>query len=303
MIGPGEWLALLSGLAYAMANVLVAKGSACRSGDNGALLSILFTLLGSATLFILFPAEGLPKPVNVTGGIAAFAVSGILTVGLGRALLFKSVERLGAVRGSASNRLIPFFSVALAAAILGEEITALVGVGMLLIAAGFGLLVQHMLAEAQVEWAETRVQRSWAGYCFGPGSAFAYSLGYIFRKDGLGHVPDSNLGTLIGAVAGLVSYLLPAIFSKQHRSQVENVFANSTRWQVGASMAISCGQISQFAALSHIEVSRVVMISSSEMLFSVLFTSWLLKCERRVDALTLIALTLATIGVVLTTLG
>jgi drug/metabolite transporter (DMT)-like permease len=303
MVGPGEWLALLSGLAYATANVLVAKGCGRGSGDNGALLSILFTLAGSAILFILLPAGGLAEPVNVTSGIAAFAVSGILTVGLGRALLFKSVERLGAVRGSASNRLIPFFSVALAAALLGEEITALVGTGMLLIAAGFGLLLRHMLAQAEIERAGTRARQSWTAYCFGPASAFAYSLGYIFRKDGLGYVPDSNFGTLIGAVAGLVSYLLPAIFSKQHRSQVGNVFANSTRWHVGASLAISCGQISQFAALNHIEVARVVMISSSEMLFSVLLTGWFLKCESRVDASTLLALTLATSGVVVTTLG
>src|SRR5687767_9790019 len=143
----GEAFALLAAFFFAINGVAVAKGAAQGDGrgDHGALLSIVITTVMATAVWLATPGAGalaMPGPVLVTG-IWWFALSGVLTIFLGRTLLYQSIAYVGAIRASMLLRLHPFFSVLLAAFILGETISGTAGGGMALILLSFALLVRR----------------------------------------------------------------------------------------------------------------------------------------------------------------
>ena len=229
-----------------------------------------------------------------------FAVSGLLAVFLGRTLLYQSIAYVGAIRASMMMRLHPFFSVLLAAVILDETISGTAGIGMLLILLSFGLLLRRAFAAGE------RSQETGASpvdYAYGPASAVSYALGSIARKHALGLVPDSSFGTLFSALAGLASFAAAALFIKRYRDAFSGLFRNASGWQWAAGIFSSGGQLSNFAAIQHIEVSRAVMITSAEIFLSLIFAVYVLRTEQRPDAMTLFAGAVAMTGVVLVAVG
>ena len=221
-------------------------------------------------------------------GVWWFAVSGLLAVFLGRTLLYQSIAYVGAIRASMMMRLHPFFSVLLAAVILGETISGTAGFGMLLILLSFALLLRGA---------------SPVDYAYGPASAVSYVLGSIARKHALGLVPDSSFGTLVSALAGLASFAAAALFIKRYRDAFSGLFRNASGWQWAAGIFSSGEQLSNFAAIQHIEVSRAVMITSAEIFLSLIFAVYVLRTEKRPDAMTLFAGAVAMTGVVLVAVG
>src|SRR5689334_20509418 len=135
----GELVALVSAACFAAANVTIVRGTGGRSSENGAFLSILVTALLSAIAMLLFhPPHG--HHVLDLRGALWFALSGVLTIFVGRVFLYASVQHLGAVRASAVKRLIPVFSVLLGLTVMGEAVDRGMAIGMVLIFASIGLL-------------------------------------------------------------------------------------------------------------------------------------------------------------------
>jgi drug/metabolite transporter (DMT)-like permease len=297
MAGIGEALALVSGFSFAAGSVAVAKGSRTTGGDNGALLSVIVTALAAAGVWIVLAQDPL-EPFGRRGfllGAGWFALSGVLTIVLGRALLYRSIGHLGAVRASAIKRLNPFFSVFLAALLLGEAITPLEMAGIALIGASFVVLIRESL-DGRAKAVSRVSHPGLLTYSYGPASALCYALGYIARKSGLDFVPDSNFGTLVGALAGLFSYFLAAALWSTSRETLAGVFADATRWQFVAAIFVSVGQLAQFAAIRYIEISRVVMISSLEIFFAMLLSVYVLRTETRPSLTTILAAITAVAG-------
>src|SRR3712207_4963576 len=108
----GEAFALLAAVFFAGSGVAVAKGAAGGGhGDHGALLSIIITAISAAVVWALMPGI---NPMAGAGpalyaGLWWFAVSGLLTIFLGRTLLYQSIAYVGAIRASMMLRLHPFF--------------------------------------------------------------------------------------------------------------------------------------------------------------------------------------------------
>jgi drug/metabolite transporter (DMT)-like permease len=311
MAFPGELFALMAAVFFAVAGVTVAKGSGHGKGDNGALLSIVMTVISAAVVWL--PTASLARiPAErdaAVAGVAWFVLSGLLAVFLGRTLLFQSIAYIGAIRSSTLFRLNPLFSVLLAALILGETISGAAGAGMVLIVLSFGLVLRRSLAafvpgHAPPAAADAGERPPPAmHYLFGPAAALAYALSNIVRKHALNIIPDSNLGTLISALAGLLGFAVAAIFIPRYGAALRGLFRNASRWQVLAGVFSSAGQLSQFAAIQHIEVSRAIMISSTEIFFSMFLAVYVLKTEPRPEWLTLAAAFLAMLGVVLVAAG
>jgi drug/metabolite transporter (DMT)-like permease len=305
----GEAFAFLGAIFFAASGVAVAKGvnQGSRGGDHGVLLSILITAVLATAVWLVAPDAG---AIARSGswfylGVGWFAISGVLTIFIGRTLLYQSIAFVGAIRASMIQRLHPFFSVVLAGIILGESVSGIAGAGMFLILLGIGLLVRHTFRRrGQTKGVpKPQARLSPVYYIYGPGSALSYAVGNVARKQALLIVPDSNFGTLISAIAGFVSFVAAALFMRSYRVAFRNVFRTASRWQVAAGVFASAGQLSQFAAIKHIEVSRAVMISSSEIFLSMFLAVYVLKTEKRPDAITLLAAGVAMVGVVLVAAG
>lgn len=301
----GEALALASAVCFALSNVFISRGAVRARGDNGALLSVLVTALVSAALWIAMGAaipDGSGEAL-LWIGLAWFGLSGLLATVFGRIFLYKSIQHIGVTRASAIKRLNPFFSVLLAALILGEVITPAMGAGMLLIAVSFGTLLRGTVRSLWTPGAGPGGENTATDFIYGPASALCYATSYIARRFGLERIPDAIFGTFVSAVAALAYYFVAAWFVRDYRRAFREALTAANRWQLLAAIFVSFGQIAIFGAIQYTAVAKVVMIASMEIFISMFLAVVVFKAEKRPEPMTIFAAVLAMAGVSLVALG
>jgi drug/metabolite transporter (DMT)-like permease len=311
----GEFFALLSAISFSAANIMIRKGTTRSSQNNGAFVSILLTALISG---IIVAAMVLSKgwPRLTLEGIFWFLLAGVLTSLLG--------QHLGPVRATAIKRLNPFFAVLFGVLLLGDPLSSPLVIGMLFIFLSFGMLIleayRSSTEEGNTETAfkekktkniqQFRKQvfegmKSVAnlGYIYGPVSALCYGIGYIVRKQGLMEMPDPYLGTMLGASVGAFIFVIMACFKERYRITVKSTFTSFHPWLFCAGVATSVGQIFYFIALKNIEVSRVALIASIEVILTILISAFLFKTQERITRKVIIASLISMIGAVIIAIG
>lgn len=302
MSGPllGQLLALASAACFATTSVFISR-SPMRTGDRGVTFSVLVTIVFSTALWLVTEGGDLSalERDGAMMAVAWFAVAGLCAMVFGRSLLYLSIRTLGVTRASATKRLNPFFSVALAALVLAEPVTAVSGAGMAVIALGFWMLVRAGRDKPDAGADRPRAM----DYASGIGSALAYAGAYVTRKLGLEIMPSPALGTLISAVAGLAVFVAMTPFDARQRASFTGMFRTLDRWLVLAAILMSIGQISLFAALLYEDVTVIVMIASLEVFIASFLAVAVFRTESRPNRATYAAATLATAGVVLVALG
>jgi drug/metabolite transporter (DMT)-like permease len=299
----GTGLALLSASCFACGQVCISKSAVKVGDDRGVILSVIFTAAIAGLVWLLMEAgraTAADSPVTMFG-LAMFALSGVFSVALGRKFLYVSIQQLGVTRASAVKRLNPFFSVLLAFIFLHEAITGFDGIGMVLVALAFGILIRQsfMKHKADANSSEPPPYH----YIWGVASSLSYATSYIFRKQGLDAIAAPAFGTMISALAALAFFMLIALFIPRRRSDFGAVFTGVDRWMVAAGILISFGQILFFAALAVESISTVVMVSSLEVFVAAFLSIVVFRTEKRPDAVVLLAALFATLGVVAVAAG
>lgn len=275
----GEALALASATCFAISNVTIARGVRPGAEDNGAFVSLLITAAISAAGWIAVGMARGFEPVTARA-LLWFAGAGVLTAFIGRVFFYASVQRLGAMRSSTLKRLNPFFAVVLGVAVLGEQLSGGMAIGIVLIIASFAALVAGSRRHAQQpadERAASSVTRF--GYAYGIVSALGYASGYLLRKMGLDEAHDALLGTMVGCLVGALLFVATAAVSRDYARAVRSTFARPNPWLIGAGVMSSFGQILYFAALNESTMSRVALIASMEV-FVTLFLGFVFLRQR-----------------------
>jgi drug/metabolite transporter (DMT)-like permease len=272
----GEIFAVMSMTFFALTNIAVVRGHDGKSRSSGAFLSILITFLIALVLWAI-PAWRDGWPEVSREAMAWFAVSGVLTIFIGRVFVYASIQHLGAIRASAVKRLNPFFAVLLGVLVLGESVSGQMMVGMLLIVSSFAVLVRQAVFMAEDD-PSAKKQSAFdrfvnLGYLYGPISAFAYASGYVARKQGMTLHPDAAFGTALGAATGIVFFLLTSGFVKSYRDDLVRTFTVFNKWFLLAGLLSSFGQISYFAALKYIGISKIALIVSMEVFMTMILST------------------------------
>ena len=298
----GESLALVAAFSFGCANVMVKKGISPKSKNNGAFLSVLITF-GLAGIITL--AKGLFQdwPPYTAKGIGWFVLAGFLTAYIGRSLLFTSIQHLGSVRASTLKRLNSLFTVLIGVLFLHESMNLMVFIGMIMIFASSSFLMyETIISNRRLQKHETAVanettviksekekvskRNSWIkrfkfitslGYMYGVGSALAYSIGYVVRKEGLSEIPDPFFGTMIGALVGILIFLMISLLKKSFQQSIVSTFTHFQPWLFAAGIATSLGQILYFSALMFSDVSRVAIITSTDVIFTLILSAFIFK--------------------------
>ncbi len=303
----GEALALFSAFCFGLAGVTIARGAATAQGDNGAFLSILFTAVCGGGLWLVIGSQALVPLTDpsVLTGIAWFVLAGVLATVLGRLTMFRSVVLAGAISASMFRRLIPVFAAVFAWAVLGETIGGVAAFGMALVMGSVLVAMTERLPAAGLDAAadaRARADRR-RGQAFGAASSACYGGSYVARKLGMNHLPDAALGALIGAVTGILWYLLAALGSAGYRRVLARLWQDSGRWQVITAAAMAIGQTSQFFALAHADVATVAIINSTEVFISIWLAAFVFRTEARPSRRVLLASVVAMAGVVILALA
>ncbi|MDN4075415.1 DMT family transporter [Fictibacillus terranigra] len=305
-----ESLALLAAFSFGCANVMVKKGTKPNSINNGTFLSILITFflaggiaLGKGLLegWVIFTAEG----------IWWFILAGILTAFIGRTHLFTSIQHLGSVRASAIKRLNPLFAVLIGIFFLHEALNTWIIIGIICIFGSSVVLMYESFIVARKNKKNVPASKQEKagngqfnklkmiarfGYVYGVISAFAYAIGYVVRKEGLEEMPDPYMGTMIGALVGILVLLILSLFQKRYRQSIQSTFSSFQPWLFGAGIATSLGQILYFAALSQNGVSQVAVIASTDVIFTLFLSSMVFKTNEAITKKVIFASITAMVG-------
>lgn len=293
----GDALALASATCFAVSNVTIARGARPDAEDNGAFVSLLITTAISGAAWIAVGlAQGF-EPVTPRA-LLWFAGAGVLTAFVGRVFFYASVQHLGAMRSSALKRLNPFFAVVLGIVVLGEQLSAGMTIGMLLLIASFAALVAGGRRDAASVAGSTPARSFVArfGYAYGIVSALGYSSGYLLRKMGLEEAHDALLGTMVGCLVGALLFVATAVFNRDYARAVRATFARPNPWLIGAGVMSSFGQILYFAALNESPMSRVALISSMEVFVTLFLGFVFLRKHERLTAPLILAAILGVAG-------
>lgn len=272
----GVTFAILSMTFFSSANIAINRGYDGKTRSAGVFLSIIITFLLSSSIWTFVSLREGWAPFNRTA-VAWFALAGLLTMFFGRVFVYQSIQYLGAVRASAIKRLNPFFSVLLGVTLLDESISGPMMLGMALICTSFAVLIHQSLATTRRQ-VNDGVRHSKLdriinlGYLYGPISAFAYASGYVARKQGLLVVPDAALGTMVGALTGILVFVVVARFIRSYRDDLRNTFTVFNPWLLAAGIFSSLGQLCYFVALTYTSISKIALITSMEV-FATMFLS------------------------------
>jgi drug/metabolite transporter (DMT)-like permease len=139
--GDGQPLGVLFGaLAAVVYSVYILTGSRIPAGVTPTASSTVIISSAAAVYGVVAALRGVRLPAGPGGWIAVVAIA-IVTV-LAIAFFLAGLERMGPVRASVYSTLEPAFTVALAAALLGEAVTPLRVVGGALILGAVALLAR-----------------------------------------------------------------------------------------------------------------------------------------------------------------
>ena len=288
---------------FAIANITIIRGYDGKTRGGGAFLSILITFLLSFFIWLILAARNGWPSFNQTA-VAWFVLAGFLTIFIGRVFLYASIQHLGAIRASAIKRLNPFFSVLLGVVLLGESVTGLMMVGMALICTSFVVLVRQSVNTVGARVPKVEKQSALdrminLGYLYGPVSAFAYACGYVARKQGLMILPDAAFGTMVGALTGIVFFLITSRFIESYRDDLHKTFTVYNPWFLFAGIFASLGQLCYFVALSYTTISKIALITSMEVFITVFLTVVVFRSRENLTGEVIVAAGLGVVGTVL----
>jgi len=296
----GEALAILSMTMFAMTNIAIVRGHDGKSRSSGAFLSIVITFLMSTVIWMIMVLRNGWPDVNATV-VAWFALGGFLTIFVGRVFLYASIQHLGAVKASAVKRLNPFFSVLLGVLILGETISLPMLAGMLLIVLSFAVLVRQAVFFTGKESLRVGKQSAFdrflnLGYLYGPVSALAYAAGYVARKQGMMVLADSALGTMIGALTGIIFFVITSGFINSYRDDLRKTFTVFNKWFLMAGCLSTFGQIAYFTALNYIGISKIALITSMEVFVTMILSTVIFVSKEKLTVDVIVAAGLGFLG-------
>lgn len=290
------FLALGSAIALASQSLFIRIGT-----QRGKSLNAVFVVI-LVNLIVLFPLVSIlyyPDYGLTHVSWLSFVVAGMFGTMLGRVLKFTSISRIGASRTepiTASNAL---FATVLGMVLLGETLTVIHGVGVVLIVVG----VAAIAWETSHENPDDLPLRELAvGLLIPLGAALAYAIEPIFANFGFDEGTPALVGLLVKTVAASLAFTLYLRWRGSLPGPAE-LRSNDTRWFAFAGVANTVFLLGYYGALSIAPVSVVVPIIITSTLFVVILSALFMpqRLERVTWRLAMAAATVV-IGVLVITI-
>ena len=243
-------LALASALCSALAIILISRGLGRYGPYTGAWVNVA---VGAVCVWTAVLLGGRVGQLSVAG-IVYFTLAGVIGTFAGRLLRYLSVETVGASISAALINLSPLMASGLAIIVLGERVTAPVGLGTLVIVAGTTLLSAG----------GHRTGIRLVALLLPLASALCFGTVAILRKIGLSGMTPL-FGFAVNVTAGLVAYTAFLVASRQ--SALMRCRGRSLVYFVSAGVAENVGVFFLFQALSVGTVSVVAPLASVSPVF------------------------------------
>lgn len=279
---------------YGLEPVLTKRGLA--AGGTW-LQSTLILLLVRMVLFwtALFAFAGFDGAfAGLTGlGVALFAVASLVATALGRPAMYVGFDRVGSTVSNAFVNARPLMSVVLGVALLGEQVTLSLAVGVVVLVGG---LVAITLSEGGdvSGWSK-------ADLVFPLITAVAFSSGNVVRRYGFTVTETTVLQAVaVGETVTFLAMVAYAYFG--HSASIWTAGRTVYTYFLGGTLLASLGFLAMFAALEAGPVSVVDPIVAAAPLLTVAFAMVFLRDLERVTARLVVGVVLVVAGIVFVTI-
>jgi uncharacterized membrane protein len=228
---------------------------------------------------------------------AWFAAAGVLHFIVGRYGNYRATRVLGAAQSGPIQQISLLISLALAMIFLGESLTLLAVVGIILILTAPLVLVGDARRKGGVSTRAGQKLDYVDGYFWGIICAISFGTSPLLIRFGLGErtIAESVAGGLVSYVAAtLVILFILALPGKiAHMREIER---KTVGWFAAAGVLVFISQMLLYMALALAPVSIVMAVQRTTLVFRVVF-SWLLNRDHEVLGLS------AMIGIAVSALG
>ena len=250
-----EIFALLASLGFATSHILIRRGLAKSNPLAGFCISISISAIALWTL----AAVQVPSSSFWTHSIWYFVVGGLFASGLGRWLVYISIDKLGVARSIPVASTSPMFASILAVLIVGERWT---------LAAFFGTvcIISGVIIISRTHGQKTNWRR--ADLIFPIMAANARKLGFLVEN-----VPP--MASCVNATTGLVlgSLLIASRGGVKVLRMPKHIFG----WFLAAGFCNTAGMLGNFYALSTGDVVIVEPLINTNPVLSVILTAIFLR--------------------------
>ena len=263
----GVLLAALGALMWAVHNLLIRV--ATEHGDVGDAIVVVMivnlALVAPAAAVVEYPTYGLTWEAA-----AAFAAAGVAGLVLGRICIFGGIVTIGASRTTPVVAASTLVSAALAIAFLGESLTLLHLLGIVLVVAGVGIISWLTATDAGADGSAHGL----AALALPLGGALFIGIEPIFVRYGL----ESGAPVLVGLTVMMATALVSYVVYRRLRVGVVVTPGHGPhlRWYGAAGVASTVGLVAYFGALAVAPVVIVVPILQTSPLLVIAISAALL---------------------------
>jgi drug/metabolite transporter (DMT)-like permease len=298
----GVAIALLGATAFSFMNILIRQGARPGERDNGLRTTLIVNVVVFTILLVGLTVVGRGIVLSAEG-VGAFVMAGLFATFIGRYTFFAAIGQIGAARATAIKNATPLVSVGLAIGFLGEVLSLLAALGIVLVMLGLFFLLrearaQHAAApapDAGEPMASDAGERAveavrihapggrdlFLGVAMAGAAALAFGAGHAFRKVGMDALPDALLGATIGSWVALLTSLGLSGARRELGSFMEALGSfRPSFWLAGAAGAV--GQLCFFSALAFAPLSHVAVVVASETVITVILAAILFRHAERV---------------------
>lgn len=212
----GEIAALATALCWAFTSTSFESAGKKLGTLNLNLSRLLLGLLFISTFTLFTRGYLLPTDASLSQWFWLL-LSGLVGVVIGDLLLFEAFVKIGSRISMLIYSSVPIFAGLLSWLIIGEVMTLMQIIGMLVTVLGIGLVI--FKSQANDKTSDTSYSVS--GILFAFGGAIGQALGYIIGKFGMANY-DAFAATQIRILAGIISFII--IFSV--KNNWSNYFAS-----------------------------------------------------------------------------
>lgn len=271
----GGFLALVAAITFALNNAAFRRGALTGTVAQGMAISLLLgvVLFVAAVLASGSWAALVQFPMRSVGLLCA---AGILHFAWGRYCNFRATKAMGANLVAPLQQVSIIVTLVLAILVLGEKLTPLRILGILLVVLGPMVSVRARKAtiEPAVAKASTFRPNYAEGYTFALLSATGYGTSPILVRDVL-----DGTGLSESLAAGLIAYVAATavmaliLLRPGLRAHVMSVDAVSGRWFSISGVLVCISQMTSYLALTVAPVSVVMPIQRLSLVFRVFANS------------------------------
>jgi drug/metabolite transporter (DMT)-like permease len=301
----GELLATLALMMFS-ANIIVTKVASARVAVGlGFLVAVIVNVM-FASLLVAIQLTVRQEPLRVDlSALLLFALAGFFSTYLGRWFFYDSVVRLGPSRASSFQASNPMFTVLIAWFLLDETLTGLDIAATATILLG-RVLASHRPPEGRSNSSshplENRSGRGKTRSSLNHGvrlvvssgvflalfGAFSYAVGNVLRGLAVRDWNEPVLGVLVGAVAGLVAYVLLSSEARDLPSKIKRANRTSLYLYAISGLLTILAQACMVAAMWYSPVSIVTLITLSTPVLVTPLGYFLLKNRERIGSRTVV---------------